>query len=148
MIAIESVIETVRESTGETVAQAKDSIERAILHLNAMDDGMPSIVEVEGQYHDDDADMICEYIRNPESVEEPEAEAQMNVEATELAGIEQRATLTTFADEYWRADQWRRHAMADLQTAIREAAASTSEAEMTRISGLTRMTVRKALGKG
>lgn len=63
-----------------------------------------------------------------------------DVDATDLARL---------SETYWRADQWRHSAMADLQCAIRAAArtGTMSESEMARVSGLTRMTVRKALGK-
>jgi hypothetical protein len=64
-----------------------------------------------------------------------------------VVAIEQVKELRTMAETYWRADQARHGAMADLRLMIQTAAVTMSEAEMARVTGLTRMTVRKALGK-
>lgn len=63
------------------------------------------------------------------------------------ATAEQAKELRTMAETYWRADQARHGAMADLRIVIREAAQTMSESEIARVTGVTRMTVRNALGK-
>jgi len=152
MITMGKLIEIVREPNGNTAGWAEASIKDAILTLNAADDGMPTLSET-GPWDDEDADIICEEIVDPASdrrERDPEM-IKIEMEEAEVATMDQAAEnashLRSQAETYWRADQWRTGAMADLQAAIRDAVPTMSESEIARVTGVTRMTVRKALGK-
>jgi DNA invertase Pin-like site-specific DNA recombinase len=55
--------------------------------------------------------------------------------------------LAEFGDYYRRSSKQTEEARQTLHAGIRQAAKTMSESEIARVSGVTRMTVRKALGK-
>lgn len=64
-----------------------------------------------------------------------------------LALVLDDADLGEYAAAWTRARQAEREAMAALTGAIIAASATTSEVDISRITGINRMTIRKALGK-
>ena len=146
MITADQLIETIRQASDYDAHTIAGLVEDAILALNAADDGMPTLSET-GPWADEDAGMICERVVDPDAQLLPEEEAKFAAEEREVAAMDVADELKHMADHYQRAHQWDLNALEYLRDAIRKAAPTMSESEIARRAGVTRMTVRKALGK-
>jgi len=126
-------------------ATVEGLIEDAVLELNGDDGGMDTIIKSGDEYTDDAGMWITSYLE--EQIHPDPQKVAVDAEEAELAEMDQRADLKRMAENYRRTHQWDLNALEYLRVAMREAAPTMSESEIARVAGVTRMTVRKALGK-